>query len=57
METPAVDGEFDVLNLCGVTPAELDALPDNALAESLRRVVRDTIERTHTQVASFDSAM
>jgi FXSXX-COOH protein len=57
METSAADVEFDVVNLRGATPADLDALPGNALGESLRRVLRDTVDDPLTHVATFNSAL
>ncbi|WP_329141167.1 FxSxx-COOH cyclophane-containing RiPP peptide [Streptomyces sp. NBC_00670] len=57
MKTSASDVEFDVVNLSGSTAVDLDDLPDSALGESLRRVLRDVVDGTFPVVAAFDSAI
>jgi FXSXX-COOH protein len=59
MKTSASDVEFDVVNLSGSASAvvDLDDLPDSALGESLRRVLRDVVDGTLSDVAGFSSAI
>ncbi|WP_063738084.1 MULTISPECIES: FxSxx-COOH cyclophane-containing RiPP peptide [unclassified Streptomyces] len=57
MKTSASDVEFDVVNLSGSTAVDLDDLPDSALGESLRRVLRDVVDGSFPVVAAFDSAI
>ncbi|MDQ0791090.1 FXSXX-COOH protein [Streptomyces sp. B3I7] len=60
MKTTASDVEFDVVNLSGSTSTvavDLDDLPDTALGESLRRVLRDVVDGTLSDIAGFSSAI
>jgi FXSXX-COOH protein len=56
MKTSASDVEFDVVNLSGSTAVDLDDLPDSALGESLRRVLRDVVDSSTPAVAAFESS-
>ncbi|MBA5223809.1 MULTISPECIES: FxSxx-COOH cyclophane-containing RiPP peptide [Streptomyces] len=49
--------EFDVVNLSGSVALDLDDLPENALGESMRRVLRDVVDGSFPVVAAFDSAI
>ncbi|MCF0089746.1 FxSxx-COOH protein [Streptomyces jietaisiensis] len=57
MKTSASDVEFDVVNLSGSVALDLDDLPENALGESMRRVLRDVVDGSFPVVAAFDSAI
>ncbi|EGG47408.1 hypothetical protein SGM_2332 [Streptomyces griseoaurantiacus M045] len=48
--------EFDVVNLSGSVALDLDDLPENALGESMRRVLRDVVEGSTPAVAAFESS-
>lgn len=48
--------EFDLVDLTGVTLAELPQLDDSALAHSLRRIL-DEIDRPQDAVAGWNSVM
>ncbi|MFI6587420.1 FxSxx-COOH cyclophane-containing RiPP peptide [Embleya sp. NPDC050493] len=51
----ADDVRSDVLDLSDLTPGDLDALPDTALASALRRVLRDALS-DESVFCAFDSA-
>lgn len=59
METSAADMEFDfgVVNLSGSANLDLNERSENALARSIQRVQRETLERRTLIVPMFQSAL
>jgi FXSXX-COOH protein len=56
MMEAAPEGEFDLVDISGVTVADLEALDPSAFHHSLRRILEE-IDRPQDAVAGWNSAV